>query len=131
PAGAYGGGLAGYLNPANGARYAAWIFPEGSPGGSTLLKLIKFKNWKNYGYNGVNSAPMQQVNLGTVGTIWHTLRLSFSGNLTTVYYDGIQKMSVTDVEAAPYSSGAISLDLQSGSKIYNMSVDNVVVSNNA
>src|SRR4051812_11838863 len=47
PSGAFGGGLGGRLNPATGAQYAAWVYPEGSLGGSTLVKLIKFQNWTN------------------------------------------------------------------------------------
>src|SRR6266576_5881176 len=33
-AGAFGGGLGGRLTPGTGAHYGAWIYPEGSPGGS-------------------------------------------------------------------------------------------------
>src|SRR5947208_6810889 len=34
PAGAFGGGLGARLNPLTGAHYAAWVYPESSPGGS-------------------------------------------------------------------------------------------------
>src|SRR6266403_1106904 len=63
PAGAFGGGLAGRLNPSTGTHYAAWVYPENSPGGSNVLKLIKFQNWSTFGYNGSGGAPIQQVSL--------------------------------------------------------------------
>ena len=68
PVGAFGGGLGGRVNPVTGAHYAAWIYPEGSAGGSSVLKLIKFQNWTSLGYNGSSYTPMQQVSLAGVGT---------------------------------------------------------------
>src|SRR5262249_37435684 len=44
----FGGGLGGRLNPANGAHYAAWIYPDNSPGGSRILRLVKFQNWNAF-----------------------------------------------------------------------------------
>ena len=96
PAGAYGGGLAGRLNPATGARYALWVYPEGSPGGSNMWKLLKFQNWDTF-------AIMQQGSLASVSTNWHTLKLMFQGNRIGLYYDGTQLTSVTDPQ--PYSGG--------------------------
>jgi hypothetical protein len=59
PAGAFGGGLGGRLNSASGAHYAAWIYPEGSPGGSKLLKLIKFQTWTAIGTH--SSWPSREI----------------------------------------------------------------------
>jgi hypothetical protein len=126
PAGAFGGGLGGRLNPLTGAHYAAWIYPEGTSGGP-MLKLIKFQNWTSFGYNNTSFASMQQVSLAGVGTNWHTLKLAFLGNRIAVYFDGNQMISVTDVEAQPYLSGGISADMWTGSTAYTMSVDDVVV----
>jgi hypothetical protein len=126
PAGAYGGGLGGRLNPLTGAHYAAWIYPEGSPGGSNVLRLIKFQTWTNWGYNGVSYTPMQTVGLAGVGTGWHTLRLAFHGNQIAVYFDGNQMMSVADVEPEPYLSGGISADMWTDSAIYTMSLNDVL-----
>jgi hypothetical protein len=109
-AGAGGGGLAGCLNPATGARYAAWICPEDSPGGSNVLRLLKFQDWTNYSYGGLVSTPMQQTNLPAVGTNWHTLKLAFLGAQIDVYADGCRRLSVTDAEAQPYPGGGVSLD---------------------
>ncbi|HSU55492.1 MAG TPA: immunoglobulin domain-containing protein, partial [Candidatus Dormibacteraeota bacterium] len=125
-AGSYGGGLGGYLNASSGTRYAAWIFPEGSTGGSNTLKLFKFKNWKNYSYNNA-TVPMAQVNLASVGTNWHTLNLAFSATQISVSYDGTQMLATTDTETTRYSSGAISVDQRTGSRADTMYVDNVLV----
>src|SRR5882724_10983774 len=52
PAGAFGGGLAGRLNPTTGTHYGAWVYPENSPGGSNMLRLLKFQNYTTFGYLG-------------------------------------------------------------------------------
>ena len=129
PAGAFGGGIGGRLNSGTGAHYAAWIYPEGSSGGSSMLKLIKFQNWTSFGYNNSSYAPMQQVSLSEVGTNWHTVKLAFLGNQIAVYFDGNQMISVPDVESVPYSIGGISVDMWTDATPYTMSVDDVIVSN--
>ena len=129
PAGAYGGGVGGRLNPTTGAHYAAWIYPETTPGGSATLELLKFQDWSDFGYDGVAYAPMYQVSLPSVSTNWHSLRLTFHGNLIGVYYDGNLATTVTDTDTAaqPYASGGISLDMWTASTPYVMAVDNVLV----
>ncbi len=124
---AWGGGIGGRLNPTNGAHYAAWVYPDGSPGGGNILKLIKFQTWTTFGYNGTNMVQMQQVNLGSVGTNWHTLKLAFLGNQIGVYFDTNLVMSVTDTEAQPYTSGGISADMWTYLTPYNLNFANVVV----
>jgi hypothetical protein len=128
PVGAFGGGIGGRVNPLTGARYAAWIYPEGSSGGSSVLRLVKFQNWTTFGYDNSSYTPMQQVSLAGVGTDWHPLKLAFLGDQIAVYFDGNQVMSVTDVESQPYLSGGISLDMWTDSPAYTMSVDDVIVS---
>jgi hypothetical protein len=123
----WGGGIGGCLNPTAGAHYAAWVYPEGSPGGSKVLKLIKFQSWAAFGYNGTDSVPIQQVTLGSVGTNSHTLQLAFRGSRIAVYYDGSQVMSVTDVEAQPYFSGGVSVDTWTYLTPYVLAVDDVVI----
>ncbi|HWI55695.1 MAG TPA: hypothetical protein VNZ22_00610, partial [Bacillota bacterium] len=125
---AWGGGIAGRLNPATGSHYAVWVYPEGSPGGSNLLKLIKFQNWTNFSYRGDNSVPMQQVSLSEVGTNWHTLKLVFQTNRITVAYDGTQVISLADWEPLPYQSGAVGFGLWTDQTPFIMSVDEVAVS---
>ncbi len=125
---AYGGGIGGRLNPATGAHYAAWLYPEASTGGSNMLKLIKFQTWNTFGYNGVSGAAMQTVNLASVGTNWHTLKLACHNSRIAVYLDGLKLISVTDTEAQPYLSGGISADMWTPATAYQMFVDKVTVS---
>src|SRR5262249_43335198 len=67
PAGAFGGGIGGRLTNATvGSHYAAWIYPENSPGGSNMLKLIKFQSWGNFSYLGTPFAVIGQANLSAV-----------------------------------------------------------------
>ena len=58
PAGAFGGGIGGRVNAATGARYTAAIYPDGSAGGSNVLKLVKFRDWTTWNYS-----PLRQVSL--------------------------------------------------------------------
>lgn len=125
PAGAFGGGIGGRLNPTSGAHYGAWIYPEGSGGGSSVLKLVKFHDWTSW-----SRTPMAQVNLPAVGTSWHTLLLNFQGNVIQVSYDGVQYISVTDdaFDALPaYTSGGVGLDMWTEAQSYTMNVDDVLV----
>jgi hypothetical protein len=127
PLGAYGGGLSAGLNPLTGARYAAWIYPEGSPGGSNLLKLIKFQTWTGFGYNGTNNVPMQQLSVAAVGTNWHTVKLVLLGRQLAVYYDGNRLISATDVELMPYASGGVSLEMWTAATPYFTSIRDLSV----
>ncbi|CAH2031347.1 Ig-like domain-containing protein [Trichlorobacter ammonificans] len=126
PSGAFGGGIGGKLNPGTGEHYGAWIYPDGSIGGSNTLKLVKFRSW-----TGWSGTPMGQVNLSSVGTGWHTVKLVFSGTRIQVYYDDTLKIDVTDNNfdsRAPYGTGGISVDSWTYTGSYTMGVDNVVVS---
>src|SRR5882724_13038614 len=49
-ANAFGGGLGGRVDTNSGAHYAAWVFPENSPSGSNVLRLIKFQTFTSFGY---------------------------------------------------------------------------------
>jgi hypothetical protein len=128
PAGSFGGGIGGRVDPATGAHYGAWVYPAGSAGGSNLLKLWKFQSWT---YLNI-FAPMQQVSLlSDVGTGWHTLQMTFIGNRILVYYDGSQKIDVTDNNfdlRPPYLSGGISVDWFPDFVLsYTMGIDNITV----
>lgn len=125
-AGAYGGGLAACVNPLTGARYAAWVYPEGSPvgGGQAKLALLKFQDWTDYSYLGVSGQPIAQAGLPSVGTSWHTLELACQGSQLTVYFDGTQVLNATDAEAAPYASGGIGVDLYTAATAFTLSVSN-------
>lgn len=119
-AGGFGGGLAGRLNPTTGARYAMWIYPEGSPGGSSLLRLLKFRNWTDF-------TLLRQVGLPSVGTNWHTLKLAMQGDRIAVYYDGMLMGSVTDPEPQPLTSGGIGFELWTDTIAWTLMADDVVV----
>jgi regulation of enolase protein 1 (concanavalin A-like superfamily) len=123
--GAYGGGIGGRLNAANGAHYTAWVFPEGSSGGSCVIKLMKFTGWTTW-----TGTAMGQASLSSVGTNWHTVALAFQGAGITVSYDGVQKISVTDNSfgsVAPYSTGGITADLGTYPTAFTLFVSNVSV----
>jgi hypothetical protein len=125
PAGSYGGGIGGRINASTGTHYGAWVYPAGSPGGSNVLKLVKFRDWTTW-----NHVPMQQVNLPDVGTGWHTLQMTFIGSRILVYYDGVLNIDVTDNNfdsRAPYLSGGISVDWFMGSLPYTITVDDISV----
>ena len=92
PANAWAGGLSGRINPATGARYVVNIYPDHSPlGPVNAMRLIKFSAWEVWSFT-----PMALVNLPSVGTNYHTLKLNFQGNQITVFYDGTQMINVAD-----------------------------------
>ena len=122
-----GGGIGGRLNPATGARYAAWVYPEGSAVGSNVLRLIKFQTWSEFSYKGAGGAPMAEAALAAVGTNWHRLKLAFSDNQIAVYYDGDLMISVADGEVAGYASGGVSVETLASLVGSPLSVDEVVV----
>jgi hypothetical protein len=129
PAGAFGGGLAGRLNPTTGTHYAAWIYPENSPGGSNMLRLLKFQNYTTFGYLGTPFNAVAQTNLAAVGTGFHTVRMDFSTNRIIVYLDAVAQLNVQDAEATYYTNGAVGLDMWTDSAAYNLVVDDVVANN--
>jgi ACR3 family arsenite efflux pump ArsB len=125
PAGAFGGGIGGRLNAANGAHYGVWVYPEGSEGGSSVMNLVKFTGWESW-----SGTPMAQASLPGVGTSWHTVLATFLGTSITVSYDGVQEISVTDNDfgsAAPYANGGITVEMGTVSTPFAMSVSNLVV----
>jgi hypothetical protein len=125
--GAYGGGIGGRLNAANGAHYGVWVYPEGSAGGSAVMRLVKFTGWTAW-----SGTPMAQASLTTgVSTNWHTVAITFQGTNITVLYDTAQVISVTDnnfSSVAPYTNGGITVDMATYPTAYTLSISNVVVS---
>ena len=124
PAAAFGGGLGGRVNPATGAHYGVWVYPEATVGGFGVVKVVKFRTWTSY-----SGTPMAQANLPGVGTAWHTLKVAFQGSRIQVFYDGSQYIDVTDngFDSRPaYSSGGISLDLYTRTSPYLLSIDDVL-----
>jgi len=128
---AWGGGIAGRLNLATGARYAAWFYPENSPGGSgtgaATMQIIKYESWTAYTSENLIRLP------GGMGTSLHTVRLTFLGNTISAYYDGTLITNLVDngtFDSQPaLTSGGVDLELWTQSPTtFNMSVDNVIVS---
>jgi hypothetical protein len=126
PAGAFGGGPAGRLNPTTGTHYAAWVYPENSPGGSNMLRLLKFQNYTTFGYQGTPFNAVASTNLAAIGTGFHTVRMDFSTNRIIIYLDGVAQLNVQDTESTYYTNGAVGLDMWTDSAAYNLIVDDVV-----
>jgi VCBS repeat-containing protein len=123
---AFGGGLSCRVNPATGAQYSAWIFPDNSVVGPNVVQLVKQWDWTTY-----SGTAMAEASLPSVGTGWHTLKLVCNGNRIQVFYDGASKIDVTDNSydsRAPYLSGGIDVGMGTFNSVYTMSADNVVVS---
>ena len=79
--GSYGGGLGACLG-ANGAHYAAWLYP-----GANVLKLVKFYTWTTWGNDGTdNHQAIAETSLPSIGTAWHPLKLVCSNGALQVYY---------------------------------------------
>jgi hypothetical protein len=121
PAGAFGGGIGGRLNPFNGAHYGAWIYPEGSIGGSNTLALIKFVNWDTWSF-------LQTTNLASVGTTNHVVKITFNGNQINVYYDDLSAPKITTTDSS-YSNGGITAEMWTYNASYLMSVRELSVTN--
>jgi hypothetical protein len=123
---AWGGGIGGRLNPATGSHYAAWIYPDGSGGGSKALKLIKFEGWTLWSFT-----PMAQVTLPAVGTNSHTLKMLFQSNNIAVFFDGGLWINVRDTNynsVAPYTNGGIVAEMFNAGTPFSLAVNNVSVS---
>jgi hypothetical protein len=120
-----GGGIGGHLNTANGAHYAAWIYPDASGGGPNILRLIKFEGWTTWSFT-----PMAAVNLPPIGTNWHTVGLTFAGTNISVSFDGSQVISTADNNfdsAPPLLSGGIAVGMFSDNTPYNLFADDILV----
>ena len=97
----YGAGISGRLNPATGARYAAWVYPEGSPAGGPMVRLVKFQSWTDWSYPSSSYMSMQQATLPSVGTNWHTVQMSCQGNRIPVACDGNEVLSARGCRSQP------------------------------
>jgi putative lipoic acid-binding regulatory protein len=129
-ASAFGASIGGHLNASTGARYEAWVYPEGSSSsvGANALALIKFQDWDLWGYTNTSYVPMVVTNLPGVGTDPHLVKLKFDGSQISVYYDGNLMITTTDVENAPYTIGGITANMWTDNLFpYVLTVDDVLV----
>ncbi len=124
-AGIRGGGISGRLDPTTGARYAVWVYPEGSLGASAVLSLIKFADWA-----GSSLTVMETMNLPDVGTNSHIVELAFQSTNIAVYFDGVQEFTTTDDNAGgipAFTRGGITAELGTVGIDYTVSFDDVIV----
>lgn len=96
----YPGGIRGYMNPATGAAYLAWLYPN-----EGVIKLWRTSTWN------VNASPVllgasARLPMDTVN--WHTLGLSISGGKITTLYDGTAVVNASD---STLSGGMVALDV--------------------
>jgi VCBS repeat-containing protein len=119
PAGSFGGGIGGRWDTNTGAHYAAWLYPDSSPGGADQLKILRFAG-------ASNAAPFSVLGtaaLGLQGTNFHAVKLAFLGSRIAAYLDGTLLLSVTD---ATLPSGLLaSVDMWTDTAPYVMGVDDV------
>ena len=127
----WGGAIGGRLNPATGARYTVWVYPENSPwgpisgvpAGQATLQIIKYETW-------TAETDQKLVPLTTVGTNWHDIKLAFQGNNVAAYFDGSLITNLVDngnFDTQPaLTNGGISVEMYAATP-YIMSVTNVAV----
>jgi hypothetical protein len=96
------GGLRARVNPTTGAGYAVWLYP-----GSNLAVLYKVGAWN---INDPSLTQLAQATLQFSTTAAHDLKIAFSANKISVYWDGQFLMNATD---SSYSSGYVCLDADS------------------
>ncbi|NBD34461.1 MAG: DUF2341 domain-containing protein, partial [Chloroflexi bacterium] len=102
-----GGGICGRLNPASGQRYTLWIDPEPAPGEWASIYILKFDNW--YWSVVTDTILAQDYITEGVGSDWHHIKMTFSGDQIEVYYDGAPTPIITATDST-YASGHIGVD---------------------
>src|ERR1043166_1755362 len=117
PAGAFAGGIGGRFSTNTGSHYAAWVYPEGSGGGSLQFKLIRFSTYTSF-------TVLTNMTLASVGTNFHMVKLDMFGSQLTATFDTNQVMTFTD---STYASGGLSLEMYTDTTPYVMTVDDVLV----
>jgi len=94
------GGIRGYVNPATGAAYAAWVYPA-----QGVVKIWRTSTWN------INTSP---VLLGTSAPLamntssWHTLALTLGGGQVVASFDGAVAVRASD---STLTAGMIALDV--------------------
>src|ERR1051325_9601567 len=68
---------------------------------------------------------MGQTNLQSVGTNWHSLKLSMIGTNLQVFFDTNLMISAVDNEAQPYTNGVVCADMWTAGTPYAMNLDEV------
>ena len=129
---AWGGSIGGRLNPATGAQYNVWVYPENSawgpvngvPPGTASMQITKYSTWTAY-------TAQNLIQLSGVGTNWHNVKLAFQGSNVFAYFDGKQITNLVDkgtFDTKPaYPNGGISIGMYTRPSAYSLSVSNVAV----
>jgi hypothetical protein len=97
----YPGGIRGRVNPATGAAYTVWMYPQ-----EGLIRLFRNTAWNI----DAGNTQLGQASLTFDNQNYHTLALSFTGTQIQVSYDGNAMITVTD---STYASGLVALDVSS------------------
>jgi hypothetical protein len=124
---ALGAGVGARLNPTTGAHYAAWVYPENSIIGARMVRLVKFTGWGSW-----SGVAMASASVPSVGTNAHQLRMTLTGNLISLAFDGATLITVADNNAEgvpPFTSGGITMDMYADANApYTFAIDDVKVS---
>ena len=108
----YPGGIRGRVNPATGASYALWLYPN-----EKIVRLYRTVTWNiDAGFT-----LLGQASFAFDTTNFHTLKLSFKGSTIQAFIDGISLIAVTDTTL---TSGMVALDVSN--RVINF--DNVFIS---
>lgn len=108
------GGVRARVNPSTGAGYAVWLYP-----GYSEAILYRVAQW-NINGPGLTQLAVAPLNFDTSK---HDLKMSFAGNVISVYWDGVFLMSASD---STYAAGFVCLDADSQPISYsNVSVASV------
>jgi hypothetical protein len=94
----YPGGIRARINPATGAGYALWFYPN-----EKIVKLFRNVAWNID--SGVTLLGQAAVSFDTAA---HTVSLSFQGSQIQVFYDNAPLVSVADSGSA---GGMVGLDV--------------------
>src|SRR2546425_7493314 len=99
----YPGGIRGRVDPGTGAGYAVWLYPA-----TGEIRLLRATAWNIDSPGLTVLGAAKDISFDT--EVFRTLRVTFTGNLIRVYYDGVLLIRATDTT---YSSGMIALDVSS------------------
>jgi hypothetical protein len=100
----YPGGLRGRLNPATGAAYAVWLYPD-----MGQIRLVRAVAW----HIDTPGLTVLQIAYGISfdTAAFHALRVTFTGPTIRVYYDDMLVIVAIDTDPGAYRQGVVALDV--------------------
>ncbi len=133
-AGSVVGAIVGRLDSGTSRNYTVAVYPEGSPWLPSGYGPAALTLWKSSAWTSVYSGPygMKTVSIPALGTGWHHVKVSFTGDEVRVFYDGSTTalIDVTDQNSGgvtAYGSGYGGVGFFTGSTTYGPSYNNFVV----